>query len=54
MYRNQAERRLEGTNAYYESHVIPELEREEAAKMVEADERQRAIDEARRKLEGSS
>jgi hypothetical protein len=52
-YRDQAARRVEGTNAYYESYVLRETDRQEAAKRAEAEERQRAIDEARRKLQSS-
>jgi hypothetical protein len=52
MYRDQAERWVDGTNAYYESYVIPEIERQQAAQKAEAEERNRAVEQARRNLEG--
>jgi hypothetical protein len=45
-----AKRWVEGTNAAYERDIIPELERRVQAAEKEADERRKAVAEARKRL----
>jgi hypothetical protein len=45
-----AKRWVEGTNAAYERDVIPELERRVQAAENEAEERRKAVEEARKRL----
>jgi hypothetical protein len=51
-YFDQAKRWTEGTNRVYRERVIPELERRRKAAQQEAEMRQQAVEEARRRLRG--